>query len=266
MANPPGSFIWYELLTTDIAAAADFYQAVVGISIAREPTPGPMDYRMIGTPGGLHVGGAMQLSAEMVAGGALPGWYGYVSVADVDAAVARAQAAGAALLMPPSDIPGAGRIAMIADPQGAPLYLMTPAPPPGAQNLESRCYDPELPGHVAWNELHATDQAAAFAFHAGQFDWEKSDALDMGPMGTYQMFKAGGTDRAIGGMMTSPNMPHPVWLYYLNVPDIDAALAAATAHGATGLFGPSEIPGGQYIVQATDPQGAVFAMVGPRQS
>ena len=264
MANPPGSFIWYELLTTDIAAAADFYEAVVGIRIAREATPGPMDYRMIGTPGGLHVGGAMQLSAEMLAGGGLPGWYGYVSVADVDAAVDQAQAAGAAALMPPRDIPGAGRIAMIADPQGAPLYLMTPRPPADVPDLESRCYDPELAGHVAWNELHATDQAKALDFYSSQLGWEKSDALDMGPMGIYQMFKAGGTDRAIGGMMTSPDMPHPMWLYYLNVPDIDAALAAAQAHGGTLLFGPGEIPGGQYIVQATDPQGAMFAMVGPR--
>lgn len=264
MANPPGSFIWYELLTTDIAAAADFYEAVVGIGIARAATPGPMDYRMIETPGGLHVGGAMQLSADMLAGGALPGWYGYVSVADVDSAVERAQSEGAALLMPPSDIPGAGRIAMIADPQGAPLYLMTPAPPAGAQDMESRCYDPEKHGHMAWNELHASDQATAFAFYAGQFGWEKSDALDMGPMGTYQMFKIGGTDNAVGGMMTSPNMLHPIWLYYLNVPDIDAALAAANANGATGMFGPSDIPGGFFIIQGKDPQGATFAAVGPR--
>lgn len=265
MANPPGSFIWYELLTTDIAAAADFYAKVAGIGIAREATPGPMDYRMIGTPGGLHVGGAMQLSPEMLAGGAMPGWFGYVSVPDVDSAVDKAKAAGASVHMPPTDIPAAGRIAMIADPQGAPLYLMTPAPPPGAEDMDSSCYDPEKVGHVAWNELHARDWSAAFDFYAGLFGWEKSDVLDMGPMGSYQMFKIGGTDRAVGGMMTSPEMPHPTWLYYITVPDIDSALAAANANGAAHLFGPSEIPGGQYIVQATDPQGAMFALVGPRK-
>lgn len=266
MANPPGSFIWYELLTTNLAAAADFYEAVVGISIAREATPGPMDYRMIGTPGGLHVGGAMQLKPEMLAGGAVPGWFGYVSVPDVDAAVAQAQAAGAQIHMPPTDIPQAGRIAMIADPQGAPLYVMKPTPPPGEEDMDSLCYDPEKIGHIAWNELHAKDQAGAFDFYAAQFGWEKSEAMDMGPMGIYQMFKPGGTTQAIGGTMTSPEMPHPLWLYYLNVPDIDAALEAAQAHGANLLYGPGEIPGGQYIVQATDPQGAMFAVVGPRRA
>lgn len=264
MANPPGSFIWYELLTTDIAAAADFYEKVAGIAISREAMPGPIDYRMISAPDGEHVGGAMQLTAEMQSGGAMPGWFGYISVPDVDAAAAQAAAAGATVQMPPTDIPQAGRIAMIADPQGAPVYIMTPTPPPGEEGTDSLCYDPEKIGHIAWNELHARDQAAAMAFYAGQFGWEKSDALDMGPMGTYQMFKAGGTARAIGAMMTSPNMPHPLWLYYFTVPDIDAALEATTANGGGVLYGPGEIPGGSYIVQGTDPQGAMFAVVGPR--
>lgn len=264
MANPPGSFIWYELLTTDIAAAAEFYESVAGIAIARTPTPGGMDYRMITAPDGDHVGGAMQLSPQMLAGGAKPGWFGYVGVPDVDAAADRAKAAGAAILMPPSDIPQAGRIAMIADPQGAPLYIMTPTPPEGAPDAERLCYHPEKIGHFAWNELHATDQAAAFDFHAGLFGWAKSDAMDMGPMGTYQMFKPAGAGDAIGGMMTSPNMPHPLWLHYVTVADIDAALAQVTANGGAILYGPGEIPGGQFIIQGTDPQGAMFAIVGPR--
>lgn len=266
MANPPGSFIWYELLTTDIAAAADFYETVAGIKISREATPGPMDYRMIIAPDGDNVGGAMELTQEMRDGGAFSGWFGYLGVPDVDAAAEQVKAAGALVHMSPTDIPGAGRIAMISDPQGAPLYIMKPTPPADAPDMDSLCYDPAKLGHFAWNEYHGTDQAAAFDFYAGQFGWEKSDAMDMGPMGTYQMFKAGGTDNAIGGMMNSPNMPHPIWLYYLNVPDIDAALAAANANGAALLYGPGEIPGGQFIVQATDPQGAMFAVVGPRKA
>jgi predicted enzyme related to lactoylglutathione lyase len=265
MTNPRGSFIWYELLTPNLDGARAFYEAVVGLKIQAEPTPGPMDYRMITTPGGGHVGGAMQLSEQMRAGGARPGWFGYVGVPDVDAAVEQVKTAGGQVHMPPADIPGAGRIAMIADPQGAPLYVMTPTPPPGAADADSSVFDPQKPGHVAWNELHARDGGAAFDFYAGQFGWEKSDALDMGPMGTYQMFKVSGTDQAVGGMMTSPNMPLPIWLYYLNVADIDAALAAANANGATGMFGPSPIPGDMFIIQGIDPQGARFAAVGPRK-
>ena len=265
MTNPPGSFIWYELLTTDLDGARRFYDASVGLKIPAEATPGPMDYRMIGTPGGETVGGAMQLNAEMSAGGARPGWFGYVGVDDVDATVAKIAAAGGQVQMPPTDIPQAGRIAMVADPQGAPFYVMRPTPPPGAEDTDSCVFHPEKPGHVAWNELHARDGATAFDFYADQLGWEKSDAMDMGPMGTYQMFKIGGTDQAIGGMMTSPEMPQPMWLYYFNVPDIDEAQARINVNGGKVNYGPGEIPGGYFIIQGTDPQGAMFAVVGPRK-
>lgn len=264
MTNPPGSFIWYELLTPDLAAARTFYADVAGLSIPTEPTPGPMDYRMISVPGGGFVGGAMQFEPAMLEHGAIPGWMGYLGVGDVDAKVDEVVAAGGKVHMPASDIDGVGRIALVADPQGAPFYLMRPTPPPGQEDAASTAFDAQAIGHVGWNELHARDQAEAMAFYAGHFGWEKSDALDMGPMGTYQMFKVGGTDQAVGAMMTSKDMPRPSWVYYFNVPDIDAAHAAATAGGGQVLHGPAEIPGGFYIVQATDPQGARFAVVGPR--
>ncbi|WP_166041121.1 VOC family protein [Sphingosinicella sp. YJ22] len=265
MATPPGSFIWYELLTTDLDGARDFYGAVVGLVIPAEPTPGPMDYRMIGTPGGETVGGTMQLTPAMSEGGARPGWFGYVGVDDVDATVTKIAAAGGQVKMPPTDIPQAGRIAMVADPQGAPFYVMRPTPPPGAEDTDSCVFHPEKAGHVAWNELHARDGANAFDFYADQLGWEKSDAMDMGPMGTYQMFKVGGTDQAIGGMMTSPEMPQPTWLYYFNVPDIDETLERIKANGGKVNYGPGEIPGGYFIIQGNDPQGAMFAVVGPRK-
>lgn len=265
MANPPGSFIWYELLTTDIAAATRFYEAAVGLRIGESTDPGGMDYRMVATPGGGLVGGARELTPGMLAAGVHPAWLGYVFVEDVDAAVARVTAAGGSVHMPPTDIPHAGRIAMIADPQGAPLYMMRPTPPPGQEKMESGVFHPERPGHVAWNELHARDGVAAFDFYAGQLGWEKSDALDMGPMGTYQMFTEGGSDQAIGAMMTSPNMPRPMWVYYFNVPDIDEALERTQASGGSIMYGPGAIPGGQFIIQAMDPQGALFAAVGRRK-
>ncbi len=266
MTNPPGSFIWYELLTSDLDGARSFYEAVVGLTIPAEPTPGEMDYRMIGTPAGETVGGAMQLTSQMTEGGAKPGWFGYVGVDNVDSTVASIAAADGQVLMPPSDISQAGRIAMVADPQGAPFYVMRPTPPPGAEDMESCVFHPEKHGHVAWNELHARDQASAWDFYAEQLGWEKSDAMDMGAMGTYQMFRVGGTGQAIGAMMDSPNFPRPMWLFYFNVPDIDQALAAIKSDGGSVLYGPGVIPGGSFIVQATDPQGALFAVVGPRKA
>lgn len=265
MGNPAGSFVWYELLTSDLDAAADFYRDVVGIEIQRAPTPGPLDYRMVSAPDGDNVGGAMRLTDGMREHGMRPIWLGYVAVEDVDAACERLTLAGGKVHMAPQVIEGAGRIAMVADPQGAAFYLMRPSPPPGKSDAVSTAFHPEAHGHVAWNELHTREQAEAMRFYEEQLGWERMEALDMGPMGTYQMFKAGGTDQAIGGMMTSPNMARPMWLHYFNVPEIDVAHDRIAERGGSVLAGPSEIPGGQYMVQGTDPQGAMFAIVGPRK-
>ena len=123
---------------------------------------------------------------------------------------------------------------------------------------------PGGPGHVGSHELYASDWESAFAFYAGQFGWTKATSVDMGPMGTYQLFAAGGDP--IGGMMTKPqSMPSPAWQYYFNVGEIDAAVARVTSNGGQVLHGPHEVPGGSWIVQAMDPQGAMFALVAPRR-
>ena len=86
----------------------------------------------------------------------------------------------------------------------------------------------------------------------------------MGPMGTNQLFSAAAGLPPTGGMMKRPpQMPVAAWLYYFNVEAIDAAAARATAAGGQVLNGPMEVPGGSWIVQCMDPQGAMFAMVAP---
>ena len=112
--------------------------------------------------------------------------------------------------------------------------------------------------------LQAGDLNSAFTFYSGLFGWTKSDAIDMGPMGTYQIFNI--DDVQAGGMMTkTPQTPRPFWLYYINVEAIDAAAARATKAGGKICNGPLEVPGGQRIVQCFDPQGAMFAMVAPQR-
>jgi hypothetical protein len=65
-----------------------------------------------------------------------------------------------------------------------------------------------------------------------------------------------------GGMMTKPPMvPVPVWGYYFNVDTIQAAIERVKAGGGTIVNGPHQVPGGQWIVQGVDPQGANFALV-----
>src|SRR5688572_18311364 len=108
-------FIWYELMTTDQDAALDFYTHVVGWSSAdhENSIPGGMRYVIL-SAGERGIGGAMQLTDDMCAGGARPGWVGYVGVADTDAKAKEVEAAGGRILMGPDDIPNVGRFAMVA--------------------------------------------------------------------------------------------------------------------------------------------------------
>jgi predicted enzyme related to lactoylglutathione lyase len=258
-ASPPqGKFIWYELMTSDQDAAITFYKAVVGWNAADHQMPEMGDFRYtILSAGDLGVGGLMQLTDDMCAKGAHPGWLGYIGVADTDAAAKSIVDAGGTLHMGPDDIPNVGRFAMVADPGGAVFYVMTPLPrddvPPPA--------DPETPGLVSWHELYSSlGQEAAFAFYSGQFGWETIELMDMGPMGKYRIFGTDGVQ--IGGMMDKPDtVPGSVWAYYFNVEGIDAAAERITANGGKVVMGPHEVPGGSWIVQAVDPQGANFALV-----
>lgn len=247
-----GDFVWYELLTTDPAAARGFYTEVVGWAARDSGMPG-VDYTIL-SAGDAMVAGLM--AQPPGAAGTPPGWLGYVQVADVDASAARATSLGGSVHMPPHDIPSVGRFAVIADPQGAVLALFRP-------DGEGTRPDMMAPGSFGWNELMATDMPAVWPFYEAMFGWTKREAMDMGPMGTYQIFAT--NDVACGGMMTRPaGAPGPFWTYYIAVPDIDAAMARATASGAKVLMGPTEVPGGAWVLQAQDPQGGMFALVGMR--
>ncbi len=262
MTDHSGTFIWYELMTPDPQAAKAFYDGVVGWNIEPEPA-GEMDYRMIRRADGGSAGGVMRLTEGMTDGGARPAWLGYVAVDDVDATVAAYEAEGGRTHMPATDMPGVGRIAMIADPQGATLYVMAPSPPPGAPDAVSDVFSVDQPGHVRWNELAARDPDAAMDFYTRHFGWQPDGAMDMGDLGTYAFFKQGET--MTGAVMPlMPGMPAPVWSYYFGVTDIDGGADAVRRGGGTIVMEPTQIPGGEYSLNAKDPQGAHFGLVGPR--
>jgi predicted enzyme related to lactoylglutathione lyase len=257
-----GKFVWYEWMGENVKAAADFYGHVVGWKAkdsGMSDTSG-RPYTIL-SAGDYGAAGMMTIPAEAKAMGARPCWTGYVWVEDVDKAAAKLIAAGGAVKRAPSDIPGVGRFAVVTDPHGAFFMLFRDAggnpPPPPA---------PDTPGLVGWRELHAGDGAAAFAFYSGLFGWAKRNAMDMGAMGVYQLFGFAGGDSDYGGMMTrTPQTPGPFWLYYFNVPAIDAAGERVKAKGGKIINGPMEVPGGQWIVQGLDPEGAMFALLAPRR-
>lgn len=259
MTTLQGSWIWYELLTTDFPGAKAFYQAVVGWTLSKGP-PETGDYGFIANPDGTMTGGVLSLSADMIGGGARPAWLGYIGVDDVDVSLAAIEAAGGKVLMPARDVPLAGRIAMVADCCGAPFYIMTPTSPTGGG--ESQAFSAvRNPGRCGWNELLAGDAARATAFYTGQFGWTLPDAMDMGPMGKYQFVAHDG--ETVGAIMQKPDqVPAPMWSHYFWVPSIAAAQSAVEAHGGTVINGPMQVPGDDWIIQALDPQGAVVSLVG----
>jgi predicted enzyme related to lactoylglutathione lyase len=258
----PSHFIWYELLTPDADASQRFYASVVGWSIQAGTTPG-MDYRHLMAPDGEGVGGMLQLTPQMQAGGARPVWLGYVDVADVDAAVNRIEAQGGKTQMPATTIDGVGRMAMVADPQGAPFYVMTPTPPPDRKDAKSTAFSRTSVGHCAWNELATADPAQAFAFYTAQFGWSDGGSMPMGAAGDYQFIND--DSGMIGAVLSSAAGNRPsMWTFYFRVPDIDTAKKNLEAGGGTIMHGPQDVPGGDFILIAVDPQGAVFALIGNR--
>jgi len=245
-----GHFVWYEYLANDPAAAMDFYTKVVGWKT--EPFGEGGDYVMwVGSQGPL--GGVMKLPDEAVKMGTQPNWMGHVLVEDVDATASLAKELGGKIYKEPADIPTVGRFAVIADPQGAVISMFKPN---GAMPL----HDPSKEKEVCWRELMTSDSAAAFKFYSQIFGWKILQEMDMGPMGTYRVYGVG--ENQLGGMMTTPKsapMP-PMWIYYIEVSDLEAAIERSTNKGAKVMNGPMDVPGGGRIAQLRDPQGAAFAL------
>jgi predicted enzyme related to lactoylglutathione lyase len=162
----------------------------------------------------------------------------------------------------PADIPGTGRFAVVGDPQGAGFGILQPEPMEGGG--AGPAFDQAKAGHGNWNELMSSDPGAALRFYSGLLGWQKSKSIDMGETGTYQLFAHDGTD--IGGMMGLGNAPAPAWLPYFGTTGVEEAIRRIEAGGGRLAHGPMEVPGGAFIAVAQDPQGAWFAVAGPKSA
>lgn len=261
MAKLQGTPCWYELCTAKgaLAAAEDFYGAVLGWT-AQDSGMAGFTYHLA-KAGDDMVAGLMEMPDD--AGGMPPFWMIYFAVDDADEAVADIRAAGGSVHREPADIPGTGRFAVAGDPQGAGFGIHQPAPAPAeAGPPAGRAFDQQKAGHGNWNELMTTDPEAGYRFYAGLFGWAKSQAVDMGAMGMYQVFSHDGTD--IGGIMGLGNAPVPCWLPYFGTNGVAPTMERIGSAGGKVLFGPVDVPGGAVIAVAQDPQGAWFAIVGPK--
>jgi predicted enzyme related to lactoylglutathione lyase len=258
LASPAGRFVWYDLMTTDVPAAQAFYEEVVGWRGKDSGVPGH-SYTIFSV-GETVLAGLMPIPEDARRGGVPPAWMGYVGVDDVDAWALRLQAAGGRVHRPGTDIPGVGRFAVVGDPEGAGFMLFSPLPGQQAQAKDA----PDTPGRVGWRELRAGEPEGEFAFYAKLFGWTLSRAVDMGEAGTYRVFGYAGEDA--GGVMTRPPpCPMASWLYYFNVDAIDAAADRVRSAGGRITTPPVQVPTGQWVLNAHDPQGAEFALLAPRR-
>jgi predicted enzyme related to lactoylglutathione lyase len=246
-----GRPVWYELMTTDSAAAEAFYKNVVGWTSA--PFDGaPTPYTQFNRSGNVGVAGLMKRPDGM---NMPPFWAMYVAVPTLEEAVAHIKRLGGSELSPVIDIAKVGRMQMMKDPQGAAFYIIQPS------STDDRPETAPQVGEASWHELMTTDAVAAMKFYSEVFHWQPGETMDMGDMGKYYMFNR--SHGMIGGMMNKPpamaNVP-PNWAIYFRVPDINAAVERIKAGGGRILNGPMEVPGGDQVVNAMDPQGAAFSL------
>jgi len=251
-----GKFVWYDQMSNDLPGAETFYSKVVGWSLAPN-TMNAQKYTLLKT-GEAMVGGLMPIPDDAAKMGVRPAWMGYIAVDDVKAYADKVKAAGGVIHRPATEIPNIGTFAVAADPSGAGFLLFK------GDGDQAPTQDPTKPGFIGWHELHGGDPEKSFAFYSGLFGWTKGDALDMGTVGTYQIFSTKGQQS--GGMMRKMDQePAPHWVYYITVDAIDAAQERVKSAGGQVIHGPVQVPGGSWIINGIDPQGAMFALVAPKR-
>jgi uncharacterized protein len=245
-----GRFVWHQLATRDVSGAKKFYSKLTGWNL----TPWPLDhnYTVCHSDAG-PVAGIMEIPREAPAD--FPAhWLGYIGTRDVDGTADAAVRAGGSILKSPEDMKGAGRYAVLKDPQGAMFAILDPENPrPPHEGVAPL-------GSFSWHELATTDNELAFAFYSGLFGWDAITRMDMGPNGIYLIFGTNGVQR--GGMYVMPAgwQAPPNWLPYAHVPSVDAGFALALSTGAKEMMAPMNVPGGGRIASFADPGGAVVAI------
>lgn len=244
-----GQVSWVDLVTTDPAAAREFYRALFGWDY--EIGPAETGHYTMCLLGGRAAAGMNGDPSERLA----PAWTTYFSVDDLDGVFAGATALGATPLMGPIEITGQGGVAALTDPAGAVVGMWRPGGHPGAQVRDE-------PGALVWHELVSRDLGAAVTFYGELFGYTWED-VDTGPGGPeYRTFALDGT--TVGGMMAMDDgWPADIpahWMPYFGVSDADTAADAAERAGGQVSVPPTTTGFGRFAV-LTDPQGAVFTVM-----
>lgn len=243
----PGNFCWFELATSDQAAAKDFYSKVFGWTNNDTPM-GPEQYYTTFEVDGKAVSAAYGMDKAQLDRGVPSHWNLYVSVANCDVSTGKAESLGATVVMPAFDVMEHGRMSVIQDPTGAMVCLWEGRNHHGAQSVGET-------NNFCWWELNTRDTEKAKAFYTALFDWTTGGSPE------YTEWKSG--ESTIGGMMEIQADWGPVppnWLSYVAVTNCDEIAEKIKSLGGSVMMGPMDIPNmGRFAVVA-DPQKAVFAI------
>jgi uncharacterized protein len=243
-----GTPCWTDLQTTDVDGAKAFYGELFGWTFDDQPMTDGV-YSMALKSTGL-VGAISVLPPDLAAQNAPAMWNTYLAVDDVDATLARVDAAGGKIAMAPFDVTDAGRMAFIIDPTGAPLAIWQANTHIGATLVNE-------PGSVIWNDLRTDDVGAATSFYEAVFgliaDPQESDATP------YVSLRTG--NDAVAGISARTDEAAPnEWQIYFAVEDTESVAAHALELGGDVILEPIDTPIGPMATLA-DPQGAIFNVI-----
>ena len=238
----PGTPSWVDLGSPDTAASGVFYGGLFGWTAEIDPRPEAGGYGMFKLRDQLVAGLGPQMNMEMP-----PFWAVYISVADADATVAAATAAGGQVIAGPMDVFDAGRMAVLMDPLGTFFSIWQADQHIGAQVVNE-------PGSFTWNELATNDLEASRAFYTSVFGWGV-DHDASGPDGA--AFTVDGN--IVCGSHVAGEGEFPAWSVWFSVADCDATAAKVTELGGSVFMPPSAMSFGRGSVVA-DPAGAVFGL------
>jgi predicted enzyme related to lactoylglutathione lyase len=265
---PTGVPCWIDIELTDPDAGAAFYAGMFGWTFeSRAPESAPFRY-LVGQVRGLDVAA---IGSPADDAGVTDRWRTWVAVASADDTAAAVDAYGGQVISGPTDIPGAGRSALCADPTGAAIGLWEPHGTPGARIVNE-------PGSWNFSNLATKDTGAALEFYGAVLGWA-GRPMDLGGTTTTLWCRPGygdwlaerdpglrerhardgvpeGFSDAIAWMDEDRAGP-PRWDVTFAVADADAAARRCVELGGTVLSPPTDA-GPTRVTRLQDPQGASF--------
>ena len=249
--HEPGTFCWVEYASTDLQAAKEFYGKLFGWSLDESPTPnGPYVMARID---GKDVAALMGLSDQEREQGVPPHWNSYVTVDSVDAAATKVGELGGRVLAEPFDLKEAGRMAVLADPTGAPLSLWQPAAAIGAERVNE-------PNTLCWNELYTNDLDAAERFYTALFGWRSARGTSSESSPLVELYNGERPTATLMAILPEWGPMPSAWGVYFAVADCEATLERAKSLGGDVVLPPRDIPPGRFAV-LRDPQGGSCSII-----